>query len=568
MIVKNNTDHAIYVGDIGVNIPSAKGGPFVISDEVAAKSDQLGTLIKGEVVFAYPHSGKEPGSLHRIAGTTIWEGNGKTSAVVKGDFSVQMSFDDFNELRKGYIKGFSKRYVIRRSCQTNISLEKIGHILTKQSPACEISEEYYNSSEIQTSIAAGRISLSTTLYPFVNSQGVLTYGEIDKRIAPAITESYEKLSEYKDVNCMWEGPIFDAGGYANMNRQYILNLDRLGASVRPTSMNSGNEIEKDLREKILRIAQSTVRPNSPKVYATNVPGRHSGKSIAYTMMETELCVHKDLANSMKVADELWVPSEWNKTIFSNAGVTRPIMVMPLGVDGELYKPRAQSVFFSFPVKRYVFYAVSTWIWRKGWDVLLKAYSRAFTADDDVSLVIFSHVPLQRQDKFTEHIRNHVNSMFSGRDRSNFPNLSVITSVLPASIVPLIYNSANCFVLFSRGEGWGLPYCEAAASGLPVIGADHGGQKMFLNKDNSLLVEPDLVVTCHPSLLYMSPFYKGMKFVSYSDKAICDAADKMRYAYEHQDEMKEKATLCRDNLLQNFTWDKCARRVADRLREIQ
>jgi glycosyltransferase involved in cell wall biosynthesis len=193
--------------------------------------------------------------------------------------------------------------------------------------------------------------------------------------------------------------------------------------------------------------------------------------------------------------------------------------------------------------------------------------KAFTADDDVSLVIFAHVPAVPTDQYTEHIKKHIMSMFPGKDISKFPNLSIITSILPSSIVPLIYNSVNSFVLFSRGEGWGLPYCEAAASGLPIIGADHGGQKMFLDHENSLLVEPDLVSMCHPSLLYMTPFYKGMKFANYSEKATDDAAEKMRYAYENQDEMKIKADKCRDNLLEKFNWNKCARRVADRLKEI-
>jgi hypothetical protein len=92
--------------------------------------------------------------------------------------------------------------------------------------------------------------------------------------------------------------------------------------------------------------------------------------------------------------------------------------------------------------------------------------------------------------------------------------------------------------------------------------------MFLNRDNSLLVTPDQVVGCHPSLLPISPFYHGMKFVSYSDKAIDEAAEKMRFAYENREKMKEMATKCRNGLLENNTWRYSARRVAQRLKEIQ
>ena len=36
-------------------------------------------------------------------------------------------------------------------------------------------------------------------------------------------------------------------------------------------------------------------------------------------------------------------------------------------------------------------------------------------------------------------------------------------------MPSLYKSADCFVLPSRGEGWGRPQVEAMAMGLPLIG---------------------------------------------------------------------------------------------------
>jgi len=576
MRVVNNMNYTIYIGDIGATLPAAKHGSYNIKNDSFAKSDELSSLIKSGKVSAFLDSihGVETiedgdGFLYKVGGDVVWEGRGKTVPVVDERFSNKVSFEESNKIRNQNLKPVSKKYIVTKNCKTNISLEKAHAVLTKLNPSVEIDEDCYNSRDIQGAIASGMIVVSKVLFPSVNPEGRLSYGNTAPKSIPVTgVENYERLSEYQDVHCLWEGPIFDPGGYANMNRNYVINLDRLGVSVKPTSMTSGDQVEKGLRERIHKLGATQVRANCPKVYATNVPGKHSGPSIAYTMMETDLAVHKHLINGMKVAKELWVPSEWNKENFINSKVSKPVFVMPLGVDGNVYKPREKSVLFAFPVKSYVFYAVSTWLWRKGWDVLLKAYSKAFTADDDVSLVVFTHVPLQASEKFVPCIRDYAKNLFSSEETNSFPHFAVITSFLPTSVVPLIYNSANCFVLFSRGEGWGLPYCEASASGLPVIGADHGGQKMFLNNDNSLLVKPDIVTSCHSSLLPVSPFYQGMKFASYSDKAIDEAADKMRYAYEHQDEMKEKAVKCRENLLQNFNWDKCARRVADRLREIK
>jgi glycosyltransferase involved in cell wall biosynthesis len=436
-----------------------------------------------------------------------------------------------------------------------------------------LSEESFNLAEVQQAIGSKLVHVREILESKIESSGKIVWVPKIKKDGSNVEESkisleLDRSSPYvgEGLECFWEGPTFDAGGYANMNRQYIMNLTRLGVSVRPSVMATGDQIEKPLRDAISGLFSASVSPNSPKVFSTNIPSRHSGLSISYTMMETERKVHKDLVTHMGVADELWVPSDWNKEMFVNGGVNKKITVMPLGIDSEMYKPRSPKIIFKCGVKSFVFLGVSTWLWRKGYDVLLKAYSRAFTSDDDVSLVVFTRVPLLKGAHY-DRIYSDIVQMVGGT-KSTFPHLVVVPSILPSKAMPYLYNSVDAFALFSRGEGWGLPYCEATASGIPVIGADHGGQKMFLNNDNSFLVKPDKVSPCHSSLLPISPFYHGMHFADYSESAIDEAAEKMRYVFEHQEEAKEKAAICRANLLENFTWQKSACRVADRLKELK
>ena len=47
-----------------------------------------------------------------------------------------------------------------------------------------------------------------------------------------------------------------------------------------------------------------------------------------------------------------------------------------------------------------------------------------------------------------------------------------------------YAQSNCFVLPTRGEGWGLPIAEAMAMGLPVIATNFSGPTAFLTAHNS------------------------------------------------------------------------------------
>src|SRR5207247_1086784 len=53
---------------------------------------------------------------------------------------------------------------------------------------------------------------------------------------------------------------------------------------------------------------------------------------------------------------------------------------------------------------------------------------------------------------------------------------------PPHALAALYRSADCFVLPSRGEGWGMPLLEAMACGLPVIATDWSGPRDFLKED--------------------------------------------------------------------------------------
>ena len=579
MRLVNNTGAGIYVSDIGLMIPIGRFGVVSESIKNLAKSMHLMDLIRAGKVgleddgeLAAPEIVEIDGTTHYlISGYTVWPGAGLTKPSISSNArGLSDPCKMMTRIREQTM--CTRRYVVVKKVEFNVSFDSIRVTLNKQSPAYTLTDEQFKLPEIQGAIRSNFIFVRDILEARSDENGKVVWvseSEAKKKEEKIdIDLSVNPQSPYKDLGlkCFWEGPIFDAGGYANMNRQYIMKLTKLGVSVRPTIMETGEQIEQSMKNAISSLASAPVDPRSPKVYSTNIPRQHAGMSIAYTMMETEQKVHKALVKHMDVANELWVPSEWNRETFFNGGVNKKITVMPLGIDTELYRPRVSPLIFKCGLKRFVFLGISTWLWRKGWDVLIKAYQRAFNADDDVSLMIFTRVPLcagSHTDKIMADIKDMV-----GDSDPHYPHLVVVPAILPTDVMPYLYNSVDAFSLFSRGEGWGLPYCEASASGLPVVGADHGGQKMFLNDDNAFLVKPDRTVQCHPSLLSISPFYHDMLFAEYSDVAISKAAEQMRRCYENRAEASVKALKCRENILQNFTWEKAALRVANRLKELK
>jgi phosphatidylinositol alpha-1,6-mannosyltransferase len=59
--------------------------------------------------------------------------------------------------------------------------------------------------------------------------------------------------------------------------------------------------------------------------------------------------------------------------------------------------------------------------------------------------------------------------------------------VPDEDIPVLYSSADVFVLPSRSEGFGLVLLEAMACGTPVIGADAGGIPTAIEDDETGLI---------------------------------------------------------------------------------
>ena len=58
-------------------------------------------------------------------------------------------------------------------------------------------------------------------------------------------------------------------------------------------------------------------------------------------------------------------------------------------------------------------------------------------------------------------------------------------------MPRLYAAADAYVMPSRGEGWGRPYMEAMAMGLPTIGSRWSGNLAFMHDGNAFLVDGEV-----------------------------------------------------------------------------
>jgi len=354
------------------------------------------------------------------------------------------------------------------------------------------------------------------------------------------------------VKVAWFGSIRDAVGYDEVCRNIVPALARLGVDIylRPGAWGKQVIVTTPWKKYIRDPPDDAIW-----VLETIPVGfKHLGKyTIGYTMFEADRLPPKWMPYFDNV-DEVWVPSTFCKQNFERSGVKRPIYVMSLGVNTRRFNPRVKPLRV-LNKKTFCFMTViSGSPDRKGLDVLVKAYTNEFHADEDVCLII----------KFTEHASSFrgwilpiINS--SVMKDSDVPKILYIRDVIPPRDMPRLYRVADCYVSPSRAEGFNLPVIEAMASGVPVIVTAWGGHLDYLTGKNSFLIGVKRLAPARARNVWYD--YKIMKWAEPDARHLREL---MRYVYENPDIAMEKATRALRDVRSEWTWGHAARRIYDRL----
>jgi GT2 family glycosyltransferase len=353
----------------------------------------------------------------------------------------------------------------------------------------------------------------------------------------------------------WHSLLNFPTGYGLSSREFVLELDRQRVHVNykylygpgtvfgvPESGVSKPYMLEVIRRRKVDPSGVQVSYGQADAFRTK-PGKYK---IGFTMLEVD-GLPSSWVESANMMDEVWTPSTFNLETFSRSGVNKPIHVIPLGINPAYFNPGIKGYQVRGP---FTFLSLFEWGERKAPEILLKAFNDEFRSTEDVVLICKAY----NQDPSVK-IANQVKAfdLKAAGGRIVFS----VNELVPGYQLGSIYRSVDCFVLATRGEGWGLPIMEAMACGLPVIATNWSGPADFLSSDTAYPLDVERLKPAEAKC----PYYQGCNWAEPSYEHLRSL---MRHVYENRDEARMVGKRASDEVLTKWTWEQSVKKIIARL----
>jgi len=350
------------------------------------------------------------------------------------------------------------------------------------------------------------------------------------------------------MKIIFKANVFNPTGMATANREIIKELTKANHTVQTSDIwgdsydfNKGleylnnpiNSNDKDIRTLFADYPKSSWKEGYGRRFGFFL---HEGTKVHPVWIE-------QITQSV---EKFFVPSVATKNLFKWSGLKIPIEVNPYGVS-ECYKPQSLEKDDNF-----IFLSVNSWTGRvgdrKGTDMLIKAFDEEFQPHEKVILVLkigtFWMGPIDYM-KCIYDVLGHINEKIMFNDK-----------YVPEKDLVEYYNKSDCFVAPTRGEAFGLTLANAKACGIPlIVTKDNNSGHMDFCKDDSTLWIDTLGVAPADPILYCKGNYQPVISIKSLRK-------QMRYAFEHKDELRQKAIKNSEKIRKEFTWERTAKKLVE------
>ncbi|HAR62758.1 MAG: hypothetical protein DKM50_06610 [Candidatus Margulisiibacteriota bacterium] len=348
------------------------------------------------------------------------------------------------------------------------------------------------------------------------------------------------------VNCF--GYLYEIRGYTIFSRSFFLALSKK-ADVRVVSLyhNVHHEKTPAALEDLEKKGRFDIDFKDPAIciaYGNEMQKFCGSVRIGYVVFEVTR-LPRDWVWQLRQLDQVWTPSQWGATVLKENGIDESkVHVVPEGVDTSIFNPNVPS-YYELKSDKFKFLVVGRFMERKSQIEVLKAFSQEFKPEEPVQLLLLSLNVEESHLNIKERIAKSVTL--------RHPEITIITPFDDHRAVANLYRSCNVLVATSKAEGWGLHIIESMACGTPVITTNYSGQTDYVRKENPLQLQVTEFEDIYDPWVYPE---KG-RYGKWAKINIKDLREKMRWAYEHKDDLVRLGLQDAISVQSHWTWDKAA-----------
>ncbi len=463
--------------------------------------------------------------------------------------------DDFHRQLREHAKQQAKRFSWDETAQRALKAWENTLTVAKQDGATwrEISER----------VAASYQKLVSDMAALIANKSGVVDADL-KQIARCIDRNERQLDQFlrHDVlpqNITWriEGPFDSSYSLALVNREVARALESLGHRVVLHStegpgdfspnerfLTENSDLEQ-MHSRSLEVAHIDADVASRNLYPPRVSDMVARFNFLHAYGWEESGFPLDWINAFNQSLQgITVMSTHVRKIMIDHGLTIPVKESSLGVDHwHRVEPDGN---YHLQARSFRFLHVSSCFPRKGADVMLRAYGRAFRASDDVSLVIKTFAnPHNEIHRWLEEAREN---------DPDFPEVIILEGDYTDTQLKALYQQCHALVAPSRAEGFGLPMAEAMLSGLAVITTGWSGQTDFCTPNTAWLIDYSFA---------RAKTHFGISASVWAEPDEKHLADLMRDVYLMPENLRQTRIQAGQQLLnEKFRWVDVAARMVD------
>lgn len=365
--------------------------------------------------------------------------------------------------------------------------------------------------------------------------------------ANALIQSTTVRGSNKKKRVLFRAPTLTASGYGVHSRQiYRWLASKKNVEIFVEALKWGNTTwlidpkdEKGLVGKIMERSLNDKKPMDMSIQV-QLPNEWDPKLASFNVgvtaaVETDKCNPKwaEACNKMNM---VIVPTEHTKsTLMGSGDIKTPVIVIPESYIDELTDGGGPldlelDTSFNFLMVGQIT-GNNAENDRKNTYNTLKWLCETFKNDKDVGIILKANSGRNTHIDRRYTYRNVENCLQQVR-KGDFPKVHLLHGLMTSKEMASLYRhpSIKAFVALTRGEGFGLPILEAAASGLPVITTDWSGHLDFMNKGRFIKVDYDLT-KIPKSRQDSNIFIKDTKWAEPREKAAKKVLKKFRRSHE-------------------------------------